>query len=666
MQNQFRPGSSANLCAHLAAMLLVSCLLASGGTAQTRYQIIHLPTADGYNSAAFGLNDSGNVIGYSYQDTIAIGFFYNYSADSMNDLGSFGGQATVATAVDNDNQVVGYSADNNGLRVAFLYTADKGLTPLGTLPGGSNSEAFSINSSAEGVGDSETQGDSHRPVIFTNETAQDLGIETTVSSLLQTAYGINDSGQIVGRYQNTDGVTHAFLYASGQLTDLGTLGGANSEALAINVNGLIVGDSQITGGTIHAFVFNKGSMQDLGTLPGFANASFARGVNNTGQVVGESDSDNQKRAFVYSNGQMSDLTQAAVNMRQAGFSALDVANGINNQGWIAGFGTTLDGRLAGFLAIPVGVTSDPPGGVDAPVFTSGDVNSAAWTGGWFAPLGLWSLPLAGGALYWSGQHWHNWPKAPWHTPPQKPHWQPPSKGHGLWPTPRPRPNPKGTSTQTPNPRGTPAQWPTPHGSATPVFSPRPRPTPTPNPGMTPRPPWLNPSATPPYAGPTGTPRQVALASPTPIHLPTPRPTPTPSQLLQAHPSREFYDLSHPNNPYASPTVTKNATPGATPKPSEVVKNTNDGTRHQTVESQEATKAHAMPTPAPPEGTIHSGTAGKPLVKENIRTRTENRTEHHTTGKTGSTGGGHTTTTNRPKPPTNKPAPAKPKPTPKKK
>jgi hypothetical protein len=63
---------------------------------------------------------------------------------------------------------------------------------------------------------------------------------------------------------------------------------------------------------------------------------------------------------------MFDLTQLAINLRKAGFSALDVADGVNSQGWIVGFGTTLDGRINAFLAIPVGVTADPPGGPDAP------------------------------------------------------------------------------------------------------------------------------------------------------------------------------------------------------------------------------------------------------------------------------------------------------------
>jgi probable HAF family extracellular repeat protein len=603
------------------------------------------------------------------------------------------------------------------LRIAFLYTIDNGLTPLGTLPGGSNSEAFAVNRSTDSVGDSDTTGDSHRPVLFSNQTARDLGIESNAATILETAYGINDSGQIVGRYQNADGATHAFLYVTGQLTDLGTLGGANSEALALNVTGLIVGDSQTSAGPIHAFVFNNGAMQDLGTLPDFANASFARGVNNAGQIVGESDSESQKRAFVYSDGRMTDLTLAAVNMRQAGFSALDVANSVNNQGWIAGFGTTLDGRLAGFLAIPVGVTSDPPGGPDAPTFTSGDLHSAVWTGGWFAPVGLWSVPIAGGALYWS-QYWHGWPRAPWHIPPQKPHWQPPCNPP-KWPAPRPKPNPNGTPNQSPNPRGTPNQFP----------GVTPRPTPTPNPGMTPRPPWLggtpspNPSGTPNLhpvqtptpsgtpktsptprqrptpsgspSNPTGTPNPTPPYVPQPspsgspqggqaLHLPTPKPSPSLSQLPAN--ARSFRDLSRPDNPYAAGTPQqglKNGIGTPTPRPSEIATNPNNPSRHQTVESQEAAKANATPTPAyhrpgdgrgaQVQGNKTVGAGVKPLVKEPIKSGPEpnTRIEHHTGAKTGSSGASHSTShnvsANRPKPAVNKPkpAPSKPRPTPKK-
>ena len=129
---------------------------------------------------------------------------------------------------------------------------------------------------------------------------------------------------IVGRYDTDGGSTHGFLFSANHLTDLGTLGGGNSEALGINQSGIIVGDSETSNGTTRAFVFNGTSMQDLGALSGFAKTSAARAINDRGQIVGESDSDTQKRAFVDTNGPMFDLTQAAINMRQAGFSALDM------------------------------------------------------------------------------------------------------------------------------------------------------------------------------------------------------------------------------------------------------------------------------------------------------------------------------------------------------
>jgi probable HAF family extracellular repeat protein len=55
------------------------------------------------------------------------------------------------------------------------------------------------------------------------------------------AHGINATGQVTGRVSIAAGGTHAFLYAAGTLTDLGTLGGASSCGLAINKSGQITG-----------------------------------------------------------------------------------------------------------------------------------------------------------------------------------------------------------------------------------------------------------------------------------------------------------------------------------------------------------------------------------------------------------------------------------------
>ena len=65
------------------------------------------------------------------------------------------------------------------------------------------------------------------------------------------------------------------------LVDVGTLGGAGSYGAAISNSGLVAGCADQADGTAHAFVFASGEMRDLG--PGCALA-----VNNTGIAAGRS------------------------------------------------------------------------------------------------------------------------------------------------------------------------------------------------------------------------------------------------------------------------------------------------------------------------------------------------------------------------------------------
>jgi probable HAF family extracellular repeat protein len=132
----------------------------------------------------------------------------------------------------------------------------------------------------------------------------DLG---TLGGASSQALGINGLGEIVGWSQTSSGVQHGFIWKAGKMTDVGTLGGPTSTATGINDNDLIVGYSDNTNASTHGFVYSAGTMTDLGTLGG--SQCFAYGINNSNQITGWSDlvGDAQHHAFIYKGGTMVDL-----------------------------------------------------------------------------------------------------------------------------------------------------------------------------------------------------------------------------------------------------------------------------------------------------------------------------------------------------------------------
>src|SRR3984893_2223794 len=341
--NKMRRRASRIFLALRSIGMICAICFAPAAFAQVRYQVTRIPAAQGANSVALGINNKGEVVGYSFQGDDYQAFLYSSSSKTLTDVGSLGGKINAACAINDAGQIVGYSQDGNGNLQAFVVSRQQPMASLGTLDGASTSEAFGINNSGAVVGDSQSGVQNHRPVLFSKSSVQDLGLGgSNEPEALETAYAINDAGQIVGRHSAANNAFHAFSFLNGTTTDFSTLGGANGEALGINKNGLVVGDSETASGSTHATVFDHSQLKDLGTLPGFETASYARGINSSGDIVGESDSGDQKRAFLYTKGHLIELDKLAEKLSEAGFSSLDVAYGINDQGWIAGYGTTSD------------------------------------------------------------------------------------------------------------------------------------------------------------------------------------------------------------------------------------------------------------------------------------------------------------------------------------
>jgi probable HAF family extracellular repeat protein len=118
------------------------------------------------------------------------------------------------------------------------------------------------------------------------------------------ANDLNNAGQVVG-YLSSGDAYHGFVYTSGVLADIGTLGGRDSGVNAINDLGQVVGYLGVNSlpgdpGEPYpttAFLYANGTMTVFGgTAPPWS--SMAYDINNLGQVVG---------AFLYENGEMIEL-----------------------------------------------------------------------------------------------------------------------------------------------------------------------------------------------------------------------------------------------------------------------------------------------------------------------------------------------------------------------
>lgn len=233
------------------------------------------PTPGDGNSLCFGAQDGSGA-----QDGL-VSHAYLWQDGVMSDLGTLGGQSSGHSWINNKSQVVGISeinapdpfgADCNrmpGSQIIRGFLWENGvMTDIGTL-GGNDTAALFINNAEQIAGTSD--------VTLTPDPS--LGYVPH----------------------------HAFLWKNGVFQDLGTLGGGTSIPEAMDDIGDVVGFSTLPGEQhVHPFLWKNGTMTDLGTLPGDTDAS-AEAVNPSGEVVGVSFTDTTARAFILSNGDMTDL-----------------------------------------------------------------------------------------------------------------------------------------------------------------------------------------------------------------------------------------------------------------------------------------------------------------------------------------------------------------------
>ncbi len=339
----------------------------------------------GYDSFAYGINNSGLIVGVSENGITdpATGYpqyrAVSWKNGAIENLGTLGGATSQAFAVNNEGWVVGVAANSvpdqyssslgpcTSINCWPVTTQQRAMLwragvpqDLGTL-GGDDAVAYFVNDAGQVAGVSYTNNTpngttgipTQAPFLWKNGRMVNLG---TLGGTVGTVYGFNNRGQVAGQSNlSGDRYYRAFLWDGNVLRDLGTLGGHTSTAYWLDNAGDVVGASKILGDqTFEAFLWVRGQMFDLGTLPG-EGASWAGGVNESKKVVGTScvtsTCDSATAVLWNSDRQIVDLNSLVVRRSRLHLYA---AIAISDSDEILAFGTLPDGETRAAVLTPFG------------------------------------------------------------------------------------------------------------------------------------------------------------------------------------------------------------------------------------------------------------------------------------------------------------------------
>jgi probable HAF family extracellular repeat protein len=322
----------------LGWLLLTAAFAGAANARAAMYTITDLGTLGGASSQARGINDAGQIVGYSEVAGNAYNSAFLYEDGVMTNIGTTDGSGSAATAINASGQIVGQA---DGGPALFSNGTITDLNPAGYFGG-----AGAINAAGVIVGNMVASVTS-KDVPFVDSGGQ----ITLLGSQIGTASGVNDSGEVVG---SDTSFNQAFLYASGTMTFLGSLDNNSevSDANAINDAGEIVGASYETGSEgREAVIFSNGQITDIGDLVAGDQESDAYGINNSGQIVGFFWPTGGIHGFLYSDGVMTDLN--SLIPANSGWT-ITMAWGINDEGQIVGYGASPNGnKTEAFLMTPV-------------------------------------------------------------------------------------------------------------------------------------------------------------------------------------------------------------------------------------------------------------------------------------------------------------------------
>ena len=278
----------------VGVMVVTAAYVGSAAAAPPSYTIVDIGLVDSGDdgSQAFGISQNGIATGRSLG---RLGHAYSWTQSgglvALPNLVMPPRPFCVGNGVNNDGTIVGVGTETAEALNPLPLVWENGVVSQLPLPDGQTcGHAFAINNLGVAVG-SVGSGVDEIGVIYDGGTATEVKTLTGDGSYLLTAFGINDSGIVVGVgiNPNNESINVGFLLDTNTNTaiSIGSLeDGDGSIPFAISNAGYVVGASTLGQSNAVPMVWTEADGMTAIPLPPDTFTGQARGVNNLGWVVG--------------------------------------------------------------------------------------------------------------------------------------------------------------------------------------------------------------------------------------------------------------------------------------------------------------------------------------------------------------------------------------------